>query len=61
MPNIAALLAGRDYVDDVLVADGLSFADAHMLAYTKNCAEPGDSPSYYRVVDDDYELQRFEP
>lgn len=51
----------RDTVDDVLVAAALSPAAAELMAKHKNEDEGPDSQHFYRAVEDDYVLQRWEP
>lgn len=51
----------RDYVDDALVAEGLSVEEASKMADDLNAKEHEDSQDFYRMVADCYELQRWEP
>jgi hypothetical protein len=51
----------RDTVDDKLIVTNLTSAEAETAAEHLNGLEDGESPYFYRAVDDDYVLQKWEP
>ena len=52
---------GRDFVSDQLIAENVNpYVGAKMVTLL-NKAEGSNSPNFYRCVDDDYKLRKFEP
>jgi hypothetical protein len=51
----------RDTVDDKLIIKNLTPTEAESAADHLNSLEDGDGPYFYRVVDDDYTLHKWEP
>lgn len=51
----------REMVSEVFVAQQLSVWYADLIVELLNSKESVNSPDYYKVVEDDYELYEWEP
>jgi hypothetical protein len=52
---------GRDEVSDRLVCENVTEIMGKHIVKLLNKAEPENSPSYFALVPDNYELHKFEP
>jgi len=52
----------HETVDDILICENLGLIYGHKIVNHLNDTESGETSRYYfRLVDDDYELYRFQP